>query len=80
LITEKRKTMMASKDNKRKYADGVEDEAEEAPLKKQRTIDNDNDDSSSSDNFLSELEEEVSSEEEEEMNLPAGFEEKLLIQ
>jgi hypothetical protein len=74
------KTMMASKDNKRKYAYGVE---EEAPLKKQRMIsrdnsDDDDDDSSSTDNFSSEPEEEVSSEEKE-MNLSAGSEEKLLI-
>jgi hypothetical protein len=80
-ITEKRKTTMASKDNKHKYANDTE---EETPLKKQRLIgdnksdDNDGDSSSSTDDFLSELEEVVSSEEEE-MNLPAGSKEKLLI-
>jgi hypothetical protein len=78
--------MMASKGNKHKYADGTKEEAEEAPLKKQKMIDNDNGDaddsdssSSSTDDFLSEPEEEISSDEEE-MNLPAGFEKKLSIQ
>jgi hypothetical protein len=32
---------MASKHNKRKYADSVEEEAEEVPLKKERTISDD---------------------------------------
>jgi hypothetical protein len=38
-ITKKRKAMMASEDNKCKYADCIEEEAEEstAPSKKQRT-------------------------------------------
>jgi hypothetical protein len=77
-ITEKRKTMMASKDNKHKYADSAEEEAEEsmAPPKKQRTMNGDDDDggsSSSTDDFSSELEEE-------EMNLPADSDEKVLIQ
>jgi hypothetical protein len=37
-MIEKRKMMMASKDNKHKYVDGVVEEMEEstAPLKKQR--------------------------------------------
>jgi hypothetical protein len=78
--------MMASKGNKHKYAHDTKEEAEEAPLKKQKMIGNDNGDaddsdssSSSTDDFLSEPEEEISSDEEE-MNLPAGFEEKLSIQ
>jgi hypothetical protein len=63
---------MASKDvNKREYADGAEEEVEEASLNKQKTIDDSS--SSSTDDYSSELEEE-------EMNLPAGSEEKLLIQ
>jgi hypothetical protein len=63
---------LASKDNKRKYADGTE---HEALLKKQKTINDDDDGESSmsTDDFLLESEEE-------EMNLPAGSEGKLLIQ
>jgi hypothetical protein len=84
LIIEKRKTMIASKDNKHKYADDTEEEAEEVALKKQRMIGDDNGDddddssSSSTDDFSSESEEEVSSEEDE-INLSTGSEEKLLI-
>jgi hypothetical protein len=87
---------MASKDdNKRKYADdGTEEEAEEAPSKKQKTIgdnngdngdengdddnSNDDDNSSSTDDYSSEPKEEVSSEKVE-MNLPTSSEEELLI-
>jgi hypothetical protein len=82
--------MMASKDdNKHKYvADGAEEEAEKAPLKKQKTIgddgddDNGNDSSSFSssindDDYSSKPDEGVSSEEE--MNLPTDCEEELLI-
>jgi hypothetical protein len=71
-ITEKRMMSLASKDNKRKYADGTE---HEALLKKQKTINDDDDGESSmsTDDFLLESEEE-------QMNLPAGSEGKLLIQ
>jgi hypothetical protein len=66
--------MMDSKDdNKRKCANGVEKEVEEAPPKKQKTIGDDN-----VDDYSLEPKEEVSLEEEE-MNLPTGSEEELLI-
>jgi hypothetical protein len=82
-ITKKRKTTMASKDdNKRKYVNGIGEEAEEALPKNQKTIGDDNsdgDDSSSTNDYSLEPEDEVSSEEEE-MNLLAGSEEELLIQ
>jgi hypothetical protein len=69
----------ASKFKKRKYADGTEEEVEEALPKKQKMISDDNGDSSSStDDFSLKPEEDVSSNEEK-INLPAGSEEKLLI-
>jgi hypothetical protein len=72
--------MTASKFKKRKYADGTEEEAEEALPKKQKMIGDDNGDSSSSstDDFSSRPEEVVSSDEEK-INLSAGSGEKLLI-
>jgi hypothetical protein len=76
--------MIASKDdNKRMYADGAKNEAEEeVPLKKQKMMDDCNDidgdsSSSSTDDYSSELEEEVSSKGE--TNLSVGSEEELLI-
>jgi hypothetical protein len=77
LITEKRKMMMAYKDNKHKYADDAVEVVEEstAPPKKQRMTNGDEvdgDSSSSTDNFLFKSEEE-------EMNLPTDSDEKLLI-
>jgi hypothetical protein len=91
-ITEKRKTMTASKDdNKRKHiADSAEEEVEEASLKKQKTIaddgdengddgyDNDDDDNGNDDDSSS-TDDYSSEPEEEEMNLPTGSEEELLI-
>jgi hypothetical protein len=77
---EKRKTMMSSKDNKRNYADGAEEEARESMglPKKKKAMNCDDDDSSSTDDFSSESVEEVFSEEEE-INLLADSNEKLLI-
>jgi hypothetical protein len=84
-ITEKRKTTMASMDNKCKYNNDAEKEAKESTVpKNQRTNDDDTSDdgggnsSWSSDNFLSEPKEEVSSEDEE-MNLSTDSDKKLLI-
>jgi hypothetical protein len=69
---------MAFKDNKRKYANGVEEDAEESTVspKKQWTNGNDDDGDTSTNDFSSELQ--VSSEEEE-MNLSADSKEKFLI-
>jgi hypothetical protein len=50
--TEKRKMIMASKDNKRKYVDGAKEEAEEVPPKKQRMINDDNGDDIDDDNIV----------------------------
>jgi hypothetical protein len=63
-MIENRKTTMASKDSKRKYADGAEEEVDD-------NDNNDDDDSSPTNDFSSELEEE--------MNILACFEEHLLI-
>jgi hypothetical protein len=50
--TEKRKMIMASKDNKRKYVDGAKEEVEEVPPKKQRMISDDNGDDIDDDNVV----------------------------
>jgi hypothetical protein len=72
--------MSSKDDNKPKYADDAEKDAEEEVLpKKQKMIDDYNGDSfSSTDDYSLESEQEVSLEEEE-INLPAGFEDELLI-
>jgi hypothetical protein len=66
---------------KRKYAaNSTEEEAEEAPLKKQKMIDDGNGDADigNEDNNSSSIDD-YSSELEEGMNLPSGSEEELLI-